>query len=203
MTIAPRKKPTQQRAKETVDRILSATAVLLDEVGIDGTTTNLIAERSGVTVGSMYQYFPNKYAILAAVAERMFTEQNERLEVFLGPEGFTLPWAEAVDAMIDASYAGRRSQPGSVAIRRAVAAVPELALVRERDREALTKRIVTTFRASGAGLPDAQLEAVAHTVIDVVIAVMDQAMVADAAQAARLIAELKLLLRSYLANYLR
>ena len=56
----PRKQPVQQRAKQRVERILDATAELLEGIGFDSITTNLIAERAGVDVASVYQYFPNK-----------------------------------------------------------------------------------------------------------------------------------------------
>ena len=58
--LEPRRRPTARRARRTVGRILDATAALLDEVGFDAITTNLIAERAGVNVASLYKYFPNK-----------------------------------------------------------------------------------------------------------------------------------------------
>ncbi|CAN5423277.1 TetR/AcrR family transcriptional regulator [soil metagenome] len=67
---APRKRPRQRRAHETVDRILTAAAHIFDERGYRATTTNHVAERAGVSIGSLYQYFPNKDALLVALAER-------------------------------------------------------------------------------------------------------------------------------------
>lgn len=67
---APRKRPRQRRAHETVDRILIAAAHIFDERGYRATTTNHVAERAGVSIGSLYQYFPNKDALLVALAER-------------------------------------------------------------------------------------------------------------------------------------
>jgi AcrR family transcriptional regulator len=62
---APRKRPRQPRARATVDAILLATAQLLRTDGPARLTTNRIAERAGVSIGSLYQYFPNKRAVLA------------------------------------------------------------------------------------------------------------------------------------------
>lgn len=67
---APRKRPRQRRAHETVDRILVAAAHIFDERGYRATTTNHVAELAGVSIGSLYQYFPNKDALLVALAER-------------------------------------------------------------------------------------------------------------------------------------
>ncbi len=66
----PRKEPKQQRSKETVDVILAATARVLVKEGFDRASTNRIAEAAGVSIGSLYQYFPSKEALVAALIER-------------------------------------------------------------------------------------------------------------------------------------
>lgn len=68
--LEPRKPPSQDRAKATVDAILEAAIDLLAARGYARTSTNLIASRAGVSVGSLYQYFPHKDAIVAALFER-------------------------------------------------------------------------------------------------------------------------------------
>lgn len=70
----PRKVPRQQRSRETVTRILDAAARLLDAHGYTETTTNHVAELAGVSIGSLYQYFPNKDALLVALADRHLDE---------------------------------------------------------------------------------------------------------------------------------
>jgi len=66
-----RKKPLQQRSQLMVEMILEATARVLSKRGYEGTNTNIIAETAGVSVGSIYQYFPNKDALIAALHQRM------------------------------------------------------------------------------------------------------------------------------------
>lgn len=66
----PRKQPLQQRSRVTVDAIVAATARILEEGGFESASTNRIAEVAGVSVGSLYQYFPNKEALVQAVIER-------------------------------------------------------------------------------------------------------------------------------------
>ena len=68
--LAPRKQPRQQRAVATVAAILDASADLLSSQGYARTSTNQIAARAGVSVGSLYQYFPNKDALMTALLER-------------------------------------------------------------------------------------------------------------------------------------
>jgi AcrR family transcriptional regulator len=63
----PRKQPTQGRAKDTVAAILEATFQVLDDAGADGLTTTRVAEVAGVSVGTLYQYFPNRDALITAL----------------------------------------------------------------------------------------------------------------------------------------
>lgn len=69
----PRKIPRQARSRATVEVILDSAALLLVDEGYEQTTTNRIAERAGVSIGSLYQYFPNREAVVAAVAHRLQT----------------------------------------------------------------------------------------------------------------------------------
>lgn len=69
-SLDPRKKPRQRRSRVTVESIFEATIQVLLANGLDAITTTQIAERAGVGVGSLYQYFPNKNALLAALVQR-------------------------------------------------------------------------------------------------------------------------------------
>ncbi len=72
--LSPRKRPRQRRSVATVDAILEAGARVFAEVGFAHGSTNRIAQTAGVSVGSLYEYFPNKDAILVALAERRVEE---------------------------------------------------------------------------------------------------------------------------------
>ena len=94
--LKPRKKPRQLRAESTVDAILEATARVLMEDGYDRASTNRIAKRAGVSVGSLYQYFPSKESLVLEVARRHSNEMigvlataavelaNEPIDVAIG-----------------------------------------------------------------------------------------------------------------------
>ena len=73
MQLKPRKEPRQARSKAMVDTILDAMARVLVERGYAKTNTNLVAEVAGISVGSLYQYFPNKDALIVALRERHVT----------------------------------------------------------------------------------------------------------------------------------
>jgi AcrR family transcriptional regulator len=96
----PRKRPRQARAKATVETILDASARVLVRRGFDRFTTNEVAETAGVSIGSLYQYFPNKEALVAALIEKHIDEMNAALASELSRVA-QLPMAEAVRAVIE------------------------------------------------------------------------------------------------------
>jgi len=70
LTTKPRKVPAQERSRATVDAIMQASTYILNEVGWGGLNTNAIAERAGVNIASLYQFFPNKQAVIAELQRR-------------------------------------------------------------------------------------------------------------------------------------
>ena len=91
----PRKRPTQRRSREMVDRILEAAARIFAEQGYHGTTTNHVAEAAEVSVGSLYQYFPNKDALLVGLAERHVADAIEGLSAVAAQLRVAAPDVEA------------------------------------------------------------------------------------------------------------
>jgi len=87
---APSRKPPQQsRARVTVAAILEATIRVLEQEGAEAATTSRIAEVAGVSVGTLYQYFANRDAIVDALQEREFERASEMLQRTLGSADFT------------------------------------------------------------------------------------------------------------------
>src|SRR5918911_3886917 len=91
-----RRVPVQGRSVARVNRMLDACAQLVDEVGYDGLTTTLLAERAGVAIGSVYQFFPDKRAIVQALTMRNLETYLQRLSHRLAQAHFQ-HWWEAVD----------------------------------------------------------------------------------------------------------
>ena len=78
--LSPRNVPVQQRAHRQRDKILKATSELLETVGVDELTTIRVAEAVGISVGTLYHYFPNKHAILHSLAENWIETVLQGLE---------------------------------------------------------------------------------------------------------------------------
>jgi AcrR family transcriptional regulator len=101
----PRKSATQRRSRQTVDAILEATARVLVKEGYDRASTNRIAAVAGVSIGSLYQYFPSKEALVAAVSERHSQEMLELMRsalVRVAASPIEVAARELVSVMIDA-----------------------------------------------------------------------------------------------------
>lgn len=79
-TLIARKIPRQQRAQVTRDAIVEAAARIIADHGLAGYNTNAVAERAGVSIGSLYQYFPNKDALMVALIARQQRQQEARLK---------------------------------------------------------------------------------------------------------------------------
>jgi len=101
----PRRIPRQARSRALVEVILEATARVLAERGYAGTNTNLVAERAGVSVGSVYQYFPNKDSLITALHEQHAAQMQAAIEAVLAgaqPRGLRGHLAAIVHALLAA-----------------------------------------------------------------------------------------------------
>jgi len=106
----PRKVPRQDRSRATVDAILEAAARVLVKEGFERTTTNRVALAAGVSVGSLYQYFPSKEALVAALIER----HNQEMQMAVLAELHrvrTLPLEQAARAMVELCVQAHAVEP--------------------------------------------------------------------------------------------
>ena len=78
--LRPRKSPRQARSADTVETILAAATRVLERESLAGFNTNRVAEVAGVSVGSLYQYFPNKSALIAALIDRQQSALAQAIE---------------------------------------------------------------------------------------------------------------------------
>ncbi len=202
--LAPRLRPVQQRAKVTVELILDAAAALLEDKGIDGFNTNVLAERAGVAVRSVYRYFPNKLAVIVALVERNYLAWEgpfeSSLRVLADPnEEVIRAYCELIECWIN--HFGE--QRGGREIRRAMAAVPELRAIDLADGDVMARRIVDALRERGIETPVARLEMIVRMGVTTFDALFDDALLRHGEVSPEVIDEIELLLSSYLRNYLK
>ncbi|GAA0508245.1 TetR family transcriptional regulator [Saccharopolyspora subtropica] len=197
--VAPlRRRPVQQRSAQRVEKMLSACAELIDEVGYDGLTTTLIAERAGVAVGSLYQFFPDKRAVVQELTlrnldrfVRTVSARFEQLELE--------HWWDAVDAVFDVYLTMHREVPAFSRLH--FGDVVDLRLLDpSKDNNAVIAEKLTGLIAEEFGLDPADLLLPLAVAVEAADAVLHLAFRRDPAGDRTLVAEAKELVRGYLSN---
>lgn len=107
---SPRKNASQERSRATVDALLAATARVLVRDGYDHASTNKIAQTAGVSIGSLYQYFPSKEALVAAVIDRHIGEMREVVRASLVRVA-SYPLREAARELVSVMLEAHRIEP--------------------------------------------------------------------------------------------
>jgi AcrR family transcriptional regulator len=140
-------KPQQDRAKRTYERILVSAAELLVEIGMERISTNLVAERAGITVPALYRYFPNKYAVLNALGAALMDRQNavfqQWLDKYLGAGDPQLLLGNIYE-LLKATYDVTRTQIGGLEVLQALRAIAPLQEVRLESHRLVTKQFAMT-----------------------------------------------------------
>jgi AcrR family transcriptional regulator len=126
--LGPRKQPLQDRSRATVEAILRAAAELFAARGYARTNTNVVARRAGVSVGSLYQYFPNKDAILAGLLDRHLDLVDAVIQRGMtGLDNPAMPLRTAIRRMLGELRAMHDADPGLThAVEALVGQVPRL-----------------------------------------------------------------------------
>jgi len=151
-----KKQPQQQRARDTYETILAATTQLLADVGIERLSTNLVCQRAGITPPALYQYFPNKYAILRELGVRLMDVQNELLQAWATPATMRQSQAAFADSLLELFIGTVRlteQMPAGVWITRALRAVPALHHVRIESHNHVTGLLRDAFVAAHPHAP--------------------------------------------------
>jgi AcrR family transcriptional regulator len=196
--LAPRRQPVQERAHKTVEVILDTAASLLAEAGIEAFNTNLLAERAGLRIRTVYRYFPNKLAVMTALAERMAAEWDGWFDGFRTLSDPRADWRMAWAAYVDTFVDGIRRTPGALAVRRAMRAVPELQALDRNDNERLARELAVAIERRGVAVPRSRLTVMARMLIETAVTVLDLALLGPQTHARALIEELKRLHFAYL-----
>lgn len=111
-----RNEPVQARSSARLTGLLDAAAGIIDEIGFERLTTAMVAERAGASIGTVYRYFPDRIAVVEALAARSIARLLERLGAAIG-EADSADWHSALDLAITAQVEMYRSEPGFRAIR--------------------------------------------------------------------------------------
>jgi len=111
-----RNEPVQARSSARLTGLLDAAAAIIDEIGYERLTTAMVAERAGASIGTVYRYFPDRIAVVDALALRCVQRLTNRVAETLDADG-AADWRGAVDIVIDSKVELYRNEPGFRAIR--------------------------------------------------------------------------------------
>ncbi|MFA6245279.1 MAG: TetR/AcrR family transcriptional regulator [Candidatus Hydrogenedentales bacterium] len=199
--LGPRRSPRQNRARQTVEKILDATAELLDEEGHENLTTERVAERSGVNIATLYHYFPNKQALLHALAVRFGEQQQEQLDAIYRQRK-EIGWRDTIDKLADAGFEFNRTVKGALAVTRAMQSNSALRQV-DYERDSRQSEFVATVLAElGVKGSRRELQTRALVLLQTVGSVMDKALMWYPENAEAAMNEVKLMMKQYINYYI-
>ena len=179
MRLEPRKLPRQTRSRATVEAILEATIRVLLARGYPGTTTIAVAERAGVSVGSLYQYFPNKDSLIAALVKRHTADAIRCVDEALATMQDS-DLESAIRCMVRAGIAAHRIHPALHKI--LVEQVPRIGQIKAamNTSKVVTRKLADWFAAHPqVGIVDAERAAF---IVETIVEAMTHRVVVDKAR---------------------
>jgi AcrR family transcriptional regulator len=193
-----RRRPVQQRSTQRVERMLRACAELIDELGYDGVTTTLIAERAEVAVGSLYQFFPDKRAVVQALTlrnlEHFVSTIRERFDA-----GRPENWWDAIDMVLDIYVTMHREVPAFGRVH--FGDVIDLHLMDEaRDNNAVIADELTAILVDAVNIPVDDIALPISVAVEAADNILRLAFRRDARGDQRIVDEAKHMIRTYLAS---
>jgi AcrR family transcriptional regulator len=193
-----RRAPKQQRGQQRLDCLLDAAALEFGRVGFEAATTNAIARRARTSVGSLYQFFPNKEAILYALTDRYLAKLRAVHEIVHSPEAARLPPAAFFDRLINTLVEFHRAEPGFRSLFYGSQTSPHVAAAAARLHQECIGRAETAIGARAPHLDAARRRLYATINVEVVKALLPLAESGDEAFRAEVLAQIKILLLRYM-----
>jgi AcrR family transcriptional regulator len=193
--------PRQERARAAVNRILRATGELLDDGGFDALTTTAVAERAGVNIATLYRYFPDKYALIEALAASIEADRVDRIGPVITAFATSADWRREFRTIFEKLLDLRLKSTGVKGLRRALNSSPQLWSGDFSGVGKMVERFATALRTRVPGMTVRRSEVVARTTLTMMVGLLDWAMT-DPAQRRAVVREGGIALERYLAPHL-
>lgn len=201
-TARMRRTPRQARSQERVNRILDVAEELFARQSYAATTTNAIAAQAQVPIGSLYQFFPDKTAILQALALRYEEKLHQELAVMDEAEFVTLSLSDYVSQLIDITDRFFSQNPSYYAIFMEVqGTMRELEEIDEATDARLIHDLASSLARRGTGLEPADYEAIAFVLVKAIGTLLWLSLSQEKMFRQRLVVETKRLTLQYLQSY--
>jgi AcrR family transcriptional regulator len=197
-TVTLRRQPRQARGERRIAGILDAADRVFAAVGYEAATTNAIAREADAAVGSLYQFFPDKEAILLALAARYRAELHAIHERVFTAETARLPLAALYEKVVETLAAFHRAHPGFRPLFFGSPTVPALAAAAATLHQECVDRVAGMMALGMPELPPARRRLLAELNVTVVKALLPLAESGDARFRAEVLAEIKRMLHAHM-----
>jgi AcrR family transcriptional regulator len=196
-----RRQPRQARSQERVSQILDVAEQMFIADGYSATTTNEIATRAKVPIGSLYQFFPDKAAIVQALAVRYMDQLHQRFAALDSDEVAKLPLSDYVNRIIDVTDEFFNDYPGYYAIFMQVqGTIPELAEIESAADAQLIQDLATSLSQYDSNLQTDDYEVIAFVVVKAIGTLLWVSLGQEQDFRQRLVAETKRFTLNYLQS---
>ncbi|RDL45034.1 TetR/AcrR family transcriptional regulator [Marinomonas piezotolerans] len=200
-SVSPRSEPVQSRSIKRTQQILEVTSELLETVGLNDLNTAIIAKEVGISVGSLYHYFPNKHAILYAMGKSWLDSIEVVLKEIQEWDLEALSLSEFIDHVVDINLRTYRQQRAVLRLVQAMFSVPELRELDEHHDAMVISQMAKVFKRIGLKKHIRERERIARLYLEVTHSTYLVAVNQNERRAARTLADLKLMLTSLLAHH--
>lgn len=199
--LSPRNAPVQGRSKLRSKQIIDVTGELLERVGLDDLNTILIAKEVGISIGSLYHYFPNTQAILYAMGLRWLNEIDAILQEFQGWPVEEYELEELVDKMVQLNLKAYRKQKAMLTLVQAMFSVPELRELDTQHDELVISKMAEIFKRMGINAHVKERERLARVYLESTHALFLTVVNQKGERAKRTLQDLKFMVCSLLRQY--
>lgn len=178
---------------------------MLAEVGFERLTTNRICEQAGITPPALYRYFPNKYAVLKTLGERLMSVQDDAVRDWMrnsqaGDDSIEF-WIDRIESLQKKLIDVTKAFPGGMAIMRGVRAVPLLQELHRRSRETVAKSLLLILQNRHPTVPVVRLHTAARLVAELSSSVTQMAIEEPHASVPFLVYETAFLFALYFRSF--
>ncbi|MDE8604672.1 TetR/AcrR family transcriptional regulator [Marinomonas sp. RSW2] len=201
-SVSPRSEPVQSRSIKRAQQILDVTSELLETVGLNDLNTAIIAKEVGISVGSLYHYFPNKHAILYAMGKSWLDSIEEVLKEIQEWTLEDMTLAHFIDQVVDINLRTYRQQRAVLRLVQAMFSVQELRELDERHDDMVISQMAKVFKRIGFKKHIRERERIARLYLEVTHSTYLVVVNQNERRAARTLADLKLMLTCVLDHHL-
>ncbi|MCB1680289.1 MAG: TetR/AcrR family transcriptional regulator [Halioglobus sp.] len=195
-----RSKPQQERSRKRVNLILDTAEQLVMEKGFESVTAQMISQETNISPGVIYHYFPGKHGIFAAVADRTFRNLETRMSDIYAKASADMPFESLIDEIVDDLVRYWRSHKAAILMWQAQEHSPRMDPVTKVLKKKGIQRNAELLRVYFPSLSKARINTKAMIMEEVSFCLLRQTIINNRNEAARIVEELKCILKNLMVE---